>query len=496
MSDTLSKSLYVTADKLVFFVTLGLFAYSLILAFLTDTWLLALLIGGGLVVVQGALFRMAAGSLITRLSGAAIFMLMCALHIQQAKGLIEIHFGIFVLLAFLLAYQDWRPIVVGAAVIAVHHLSFHFMQMQGLPVYVMQDMSMGLAMVLLHALYVVVETAVLVWLAVQMRRQTDQSNALLSAINQMTQESSVDLRVRAEGDTGLVHTYNSFLDELTTLMRDLGSSATNLTEQSATLAVVTDKIKLSAAEQQHENDVISSSIREINLAVAEVSQSANNASVSAAEVDESARSAAKISNETQASIQQLANQINTASVTIEQLDGHTQEITEVLTVIQSITEQTNLLALNAAIEAARAGEHGRGFAVVADEVRELAQRTQSSTEQIERMIKQLQHASNSAVSDIRNSQSNVELCVSNVDSSAQLMQEASAAIKTVSDMNNSIAAASTEQSAVLDQLTTNLDRLVQQAEQVAQNSADSAGVTEQLRELAAVLKRNTENFKY
>lgn len=423
-------------------------------------------------------------------------MLMCALHIQQAKGLIEIHFGIFVLLAFLLAYQDWRPIVVAAGVIAVHHLGFHFMQMSGWPVYVMQDMSMGIGIILLHAAYVVVETAVLVWLAVQMRKQTNESNALLSAITQMTESKTVDLRVRASGEAPLINSYNAFLDKLSDLLANISTGSNTLTEQSAKLSSVTDMMRHAASEQQQENDVISSSIREINQAVAEVSQSANLASDSARDVDDNARSAAKLSGETKASIDQLAQQISAAAATIEELDGHTQEINEVLTVIQNITEQTNLLALNAAIEAARAGEHGRGFAVVADEVRELAQRTQKSTEQIEMMIGKLQSASNSAVAEIRNSKSNVDLCVGNVESSSQMMQDASQAIQNVSSMNESIAAASTEQSAVLDHLSSNLDRLVEQAQQVARNSADSAGVTQELRELAESLNRSTQSFKF
>ena len=246
MIDSASKDLYVIADRLVFRVILGLFAYALVLAYLTDTWLLALVLGGAMVLVHGLALRMAPGGVVTRLLGAAIFMLMCALHIQQAQGLIEIHFGIFVLLAFLLAYQDWRPIIVAAGVIAVHHLGFHFMQMSGLPVYVMSDTSKGLPMILLHAAYVVVETGVLVWLAVQMRKQTDQSNALLTAINQMTKEQSVDLRVRAQGDTALVKSYNSFLEKLSVLLRDIGVSASTLNEQSKTLSNVTDMMSRSA----------------------------------------------------------------------------------------------------------------------------------------------------------------------------------------------------------------------------------------------------------
>ena len=355
---------------------------------------------------------------------------------------------------------------------------------------------MGIGIILLHAAYVVVETAVLVWLAVQMRKQTNESNALLSAITQMTESKTVDLRVRASGEAPLINSYNAFLDKLSDLLANISTGSNTLTEQSAKLSSVTDMMRHAASEQQQENDVISSSIREINQAVAEVSQSANLASDSARDVDDNARSAAKLSGETKASIDQLAQQISAAAATIEELDGHTQEINEVLTVIQNITEQTNLLALNAAIEAARAGEHGRGFAVVADEVRELAQRTQKSTEQIEMMIGKLQSASNSAVAEIRNSKSNVDLCVGNVESSSQMMQDASQAIQNVSSMNESIAAASTEQSAVLDHLSSNLDRLVEQAEQVARNSADSAGVTQELRELAESLNRSTQSFKF
>lgn len=383
-----------------------------------------------------------------------------------------------------------------AAVIAVHHLSFYFMQAAGWPVVVVADITKGLAMILLHAMYVVVETAVLLWLAIQMRKQSDQSNALMSAISRMTADASVDLRQRAEGDSELVISYNAFLDKLAKLMGDISTGSQTLADQSRTLTQITTEMKHAASEQEHENDLISGSVREINLAVAEVSRAATQASDGAQNVDESAKGAAELSRVTQKSIKELAQQISLAAQTIETLNQNSQEINEVLTVIQGITEQTNLLALNAAIEAARAGEHGRGFAVVADEVRDLAQRTHGSTKQIESMIKKLQGASHSAVEEMMRSKKNVEVCVENVESSAQLMQDASHSIRDVSDMNASIAAASTEQSAVLEDLSGNLEKLVLQAQAIAGSSSQSAEATERVRTVSEQLKQHTTSFKF
>lgn len=496
MSVDLNTELYRKADNLIFRVSVGLFAYSLVLAYLNDSWWQSIVLGGAMVLVLGLLVHFAAGRLITRLFGGSVFMLMCALHIHQANGMIEMHFGIFVLLAFLLYYQDWRPIFVAAAVIAVHHVSFYFMQAAGWPVVVMADISKGLSMIMLHAAYVVVETAVLLWLAIQMRKQSDESNALMTAITRMTEDDSVDLRQRAEGSSDLIASYNAFLEKLSKLMGDIATGSQTLADQSQTLTQITSQMKHAAAEQEQENDLISGSVREINLAVAEVSRSATQASDGAQSVDESAKGAAELSRVTQSSIKELAQQISVAAETIETLNQNSQEINEVLTVIQAITEQTNLLALNAAIEAARAGEHGRGFAVVADEVRDLAQRTHGSTKQIESMIHKLQGASHSAVEEMMRSKKNVDICVDNVESSAQLMQAASHSIRDVSDMNSSIAAASTEQSAVLEDLTGNLEKLVLQAQAIAGSSSQSAEATEQVRAVSEQLKQHTKSFKF
>lgn len=135
---------------------------------------MALLVGLPAVVVPYAIYRMAPGSLASRIAVACAFMVFSALLIQQTRGMIESHFGIFVLLAFLLYYRDWRPIVVAAAVIAVHHLAFNYMQAAGLGVYVLFN-GPNLPIILLHAAYVVVQTAVLVYMATKLRNEAVES---------------------------------------------------------------------------------------------------------------------------------------------------------------------------------------------------------------------------------------------------------------------------------------------------------------------------------
>ncbi|MFM1892245.1 MAG: hypothetical protein RLZ44_1322, partial [Pseudomonadota bacterium] len=166
MTDTIdSRSAgYRRGDRLMLGVTGLLFVLSLALAGWYDTWFEALLIGLPALVVPAVLSRVAPGQRITRVTFALALMVFAALHIQQAHGMIEVHFGIFVLLAFLLVYRDPWPILAGAGLIAAHHLGFDYLQASGAPVWVFEIRS-GFGIVLVHAGYVVAETAVLVWIA-------------------------------------------------------------------------------------------------------------------------------------------------------------------------------------------------------------------------------------------------------------------------------------------------------------------------------------------
>lgn len=172
---------YRKADRIMIGLAWLMFLYALSLAFWYDTFTQAVLVGGGTALLLTMLYRVAGGTRLMRCCVATVFMVLAALHINQTKGVIEVHFGIFVLLAALTFYRDWMPILVGAVVIVAHHVIFHALQQQGLPVYVMEHHA-GWSMVFAHAFYVVLETAILIYLAVRSRTEAVLSQDMLDKI--------------------------------------------------------------------------------------------------------------------------------------------------------------------------------------------------------------------------------------------------------------------------------------------------------------------------
>ncbi|MBL8267209.1 MAG: hypothetical protein JNL55_12540, partial [Steroidobacter sp.] len=183
-------AIHARADRLMVGVLAGLLVFTFALAPQYDTWHWAFLIGLPAALIPGAFAFIYPGSLLTRLSVAASLMVFCALNIHQAFGLTELHFGIFVLLAFLLCYRDWRPIVMAAGVAAVHHLSFYYFQELGYGVMCFTKPSLGI--VLSHAAYVVAETVVLSYLAYMLRAESLQAAELQRLVEAMDRHGTID----------------------------------------------------------------------------------------------------------------------------------------------------------------------------------------------------------------------------------------------------------------------------------------------------------------
>jgi len=207
-SDALLKPHYLKADKLMLMVNAGLLVYALALASWHQTWAEALLIGGGTVAALTAIYHLSGGTLISRMAMATGLMVMTALNIHQGHGMIEMHFGVFVLIALLLFYRDWVPLVVAAGVIAVHHITFFYMQQSGSAVWILASLESGWAVIFLHAGYVVVETAVLSWMAVNLRRDAIQAAELTGLTERIMQRDSIDLTLRSSGATALLQSFD------------------------------------------------------------------------------------------------------------------------------------------------------------------------------------------------------------------------------------------------------------------------------------------------
>ena len=198
---------------------------------------------------------------------------------------------------------------------------------------------------------------------------------------------------------------------------------------------------------------------------------------------------------TQSSINALATKVADASLVINNLSDDSRQIGSVLEVIQGIAEQTNLLALNAAIEAARAGEQGRGFAVVADEVRNLARRTQDSTRQIQTVIEKMQASTSKAVSVMDEGQAQAQVSVEQARCAGESLNAINVSVTRISDMNTQIATAAEEQAMVANEINQNFNQITSSASRAEQEALKITTASKQLESLAKVLEKNVSQFK-
>ncbi|MFT4926069.1 MAG: methyl-accepting chemotaxis protein, partial [Phenylobacterium sp.] len=236
-------------------------------------------------------------------------------------------------------------------------------------------------------------------------------------------------------------------------------------------------------------DQVAVAMNQMAGTVEEIAQSAANAADFALEASDEAKTGSQVIQRTIASINQLEDVITNTSTSLTELAREADNIGSILDVIRGIADQTNLLALNAAIEAARAGEQGRGFAVVADEVRNLAQRTQESTEQIHKLIERLQKGTRHAVTAMDQSRVFVESSMSEAASSGEALDRILVTVAKINDMNTQIASASEEQNTTAEQINQNVVAVNQISHKSADNAETAVESTQALFQLAETLGR-------
>ncbi len=343
------------------------------------------------------------------------------------------------------------------------------------------------------ALVVVLVTALLISLSI-----IRPLKALRDLIHRVQASSDLTLRADASGQDEVSDTardFNALLDHQQALIRHLTDTAIQLASAAEEMSAISAQVRHAASAQGDQTNMVATAVHEMSSAVQEVARNAHATASNAEGANKEARQGSDLVQSNLTAIQGLSGSVQKASEVIDSLHSQSDEISKVLGVIQSIAEQTNLLALNAAIEAARAGEAGRGFAVVADEVRSLASNTQKATESIRSMIDGLQTGARSAVSAMQLSREQAQNSVSHAREAGEVLAHIVHAIEGIADGNVQISAATEEQTAVANEISQNITHLNDSIGEVVSSAEQSSIASRDLAQLASGLQLQIQRFK-
>ena len=346
----------------------------------------------------------------------------------------------------------------------------------------------------------VVVTILLFGTAVPIVRGIKQSiDDVVRSLKDIAQENgdlTVRIETKSEDEIGdLVYWFNQFMDKLQGVVRDVVEASLPLSNLAQNLRGVTEETQRTIDVQQKSATNAKRAVDTMSGSVDGVAHSAAQAASDANEATTAASEGRQIVQQTVTSIQQLAENVRETADVIARLESDSNKVGSVLDVIKGIAEQTNLLALNAAIEAARAGEQGRGFAVVADEVRTLASRTQQSTEEIQSTIEQLQNAAHSAVEVMSRGTEQATNSVETANKAGSSLETITSTIGRINQMNEQIAHNTEDQRTVAVDIVRHVDEIHQRTEQTASRSGELGSMCNELADLAQHLESIAKQFR-
>ncbi|GGC99682.1 methyl-accepting chemotaxis protein [Halopseudomonas salina] len=337
---------------------------------------------------------------------------------------------------------------------------------------------------------------VMVLLGLSLSRPARRLVAMLDNIAQGEGDLTKRLTVDRGDELGSIAIgFNRFLDKLQAMIREVVGSVAQVTDASEHTADIAMRTNDGIQRQLSEIDQVATAVTQMTATAQDVARNASQAAEAARNADGSASHGRDVVKASAAATLSLAEDINKAVASVQSLARDSDNITGILATIRGIAEQTNLLALNAAIEAARAGEQGRGFAVVADEVRNLAQKTQSSTEEIQTMIEQLQKGTRDTVKVMEQSRSRTEESVLQAEEADAALTSITQAVSIITEMNTQIASAAEEQSAVAEDVNRNVSTIDQVAKSVAGGAQEASEASAGLTRLAEQQRRLINQFK-
>lgn len=313
-------------------------------------------------------------------------------------------------------------------------------------------------------------------------------------------EKDSDLSARAEkfshDELGRVaHSFNQMMENLSSLVYQVRDASQTLVTSVTQVQQVAGSVDDDVQEGLQQAEMVAAAMNEMGASIREVAMNCTSASEQAQSANGTAVQGQQISDAAKSAINSLSGEIDRATKVVRHLAADSEQVGSILDVIRGVAEQTNLLALNAAIEAARAGEQGRGFAVVADEVRSLAQKTQASTEQIQEVVEKLQGGSRSAVDVMGVSQTRTSETLAQFGQSSDALIQITRQISEVNDTNHQVAAAAEQQTATVEEINQSINSIQQRYQQTASSAAELGQASQQMENLASSLQDQVSRFK-
>ncbi len=332
------------------------------------------------------------------------------------------------------------------------------------------------------------------WLTKSITRPIKKAVAAANSIS----KGDLTQKVEVSGNDELGHLLAAIQEtsiKLKQMISTISCASVELASASEELAVVTEQTSKGIIRQEQETEMVATAMNEMTTTIHDVANNASHAADAASTADSNAVSGAEVVETTINSINSLSEYVNHSSEKLEGVAQQVANIDTILSVIRGIAEQTNLLALNAAIEAARAGEQGRGFAVVADEVRSLAARTQGSTSEIQTIIEQLQAGTVSTVEVMNQGKDQADSCVAQASQANEALHSITNAISVINDMSIQIASASEQQSTVAEGINASVVNVKRVAEENAVASNQTRSSSSEIARLADQLNQMVAKFK-
>lgn len=360
---------------------------------------------------------------------------------------------------------------------------------------VTNDVDTGVSSSVIVILVSLVLSVFIAWQTViRVTRPLSEVNRVLNTVATGDLTTKLDDSAKDEFGT-LAKNCNTLIDSLRELINGIVHRSNQLATASEETSMIVQESTTAINDQRSQVEQAATATTEMASTSEAVMDRANEALNDIKHADEEAERVKEISNINKQTIIGLASEIDSASHVIDEVNQHSAAIGGILDVIRGVADQTNLLALNAAIEAARAGEQGRGFAVVADEVRSLASKTQESTEEIQAMIEELQRGSKSAVSVMNNSKNQAELCVEQSEQAAIALEGITDSVHQANDMSEQIVTAAQEQNQVSSEISERLESIVAIAEQTATGAGQTELSSQEVAKLAEELRLSVAEFK-